>query len=106
MLALLYEKGAIDNQVEEIEFGTDVANVDGLVLNVSLQNLFFRAQSIQKRALRSAIQSGTKIQINLAKLQKEILKVPLYLAAAAGKRPQQQWWPFLPDSQIHGLSAQ
>ena len=79
MLALLYEKGA-DNPVQEIEFGTDVANVEGLVLKVSLRNLFFGAHSIQKVALRNALRDDSKVEINLAMLQKEILKVSPHLA--------------------------
>jgi hypothetical protein len=75
MLALLYEKGAIDNPVQEIEFGTDVANVEGLTLNVSLQNVFFGAHSVQELALRTALQADSKIGISLAKLQKDILQV-------------------------------
>jgi hypothetical protein len=48
-------KGAGDHPVPEIapeiEFGTDVANAEGLVLNVSLRNVFFGAHCIQKPAL-------------------------------------------------------
>ena len=74
MLALLYDKGA-SNPVQEIEFGTDVPNVEGLVLKVSLRNLFFRAHGVQKPALRALLRKNSKINVNLAKLQNLILKV-------------------------------
>jgi hypothetical protein len=83
MLALLYEKGASDNPVQEIEFGADVENVAGLVLKVSLRNIFFGAHSVQKPALRAALRADSKIEINLGKLREEILKVSPYLATAA-----------------------
>lgn len=91
MLALLYEKGAVYNPVQEIEFGTDVAKVEGLALNVSLRNVFFDACSIQKRALRAALRADSKIQINLAMLQKEILMVSPHTEAlhfSPATRPQ------------------
>ena len=58
-----------------------MANVEGLTLNVSLRKVFFGAHSVQKPDLRKALRTDFKIGINLAKLQKEILKVSPSLAA-------------------------
>jgi hypothetical protein len=79
MLALLYKKGAISNPVQEIEFGTDAPYVPGLVLNVSLRDLFFGAHEIQGDELKAALDHDYQIEINLAKLQKIILKVPCHV---------------------------
>ena len=75
MFALLYRKGASSNPVQEIEFGTDVPDVQGLVLNVSLRDLFFGAHGIQGEKLKSALHNDHQIGINLAMLQQEILQV-------------------------------
>ncbi len=76
LLALLYKKGA-GNPVQEIEFGTDIPDIqlEGLVLNVSLRDLLFGAHGIQGAELTAALHNDLQIGINLATLQKEILQV-------------------------------
>mmetsp|Transcript_20981 Transcript_20981/g.44073 ORF Transcript_20981/g.44073 Transcript_20981/m.44073 type:complete len:88 (+) Transcript_20981:154-417(+) len=60
---------------KEIEFGTDVPEIQGLGLNVSLCDLFFGAREIQGKKLKSALHRDHQIGIiNLAMLQKEILQ--------------------------------